>query len=397
MENLSNYSRDIADLLFSSVREEGKKIEPSLYDVLFRTSKTLWEIVKNKDVDYDINHWLTESINNEGGILAELWVYLLSDYRKENKQFDHSDMLKYFTYVVEHKTVQSKLASCIFCSQLYFLYAIDEKWAADNLIPLFDFQENKEFAPVAWDGYISQGRWHEGMLKHLIPVFKIAFEHIDSFNDFQERFVDFVAAIAIHGLTNPLEDNEWIPTFLKYADNNTLQQFASSISSMLRSNNGSEGYQVKAWDTWLKKYWENRIKGIPVPLQVGEGSHLLEWSNLIGDRVKDSIPLIRKTNYDDMERTWYFHELEERKIYKKYAHEVLDILLIILPTRKQGYFPLYDLDKIVPSLISNSSLPKAKLIQLCNELAKLGSSKAEDWKREIEERSSEIIDTNEDK
>ncbi len=155
-----------------------------------------------------------------------------------------------------------KFGRTVLTSNLLFYLAVDEDWTVNNLLPHFD-TEHEDFQ-CAWDGFLSRGHLSPQIADLLGEKFVAALPRV--FREFQgqmtTRFVQFYVA-AIGWLTTDSKDN-WITESFRYAEAETRERFAIEIGHCLRGLD--ESSQQECWSTWLKTYWEDRLQGVPCPL-----------------------------------------------------------------------------------------------------------------------------------
>jgi len=89
-----------------------------------------------------------------------------------------------------------------------------------------------------------------------------------------ERFIKLYV-IAMSYLINDAKD-KWICEFFRHTQEKPelRHKFTMQISHLLR--NLDENSQREWWKVWLKDYWNNRLQGIPCPLENAEISIMLE-------------------------------------------------------------------------------------------------------------------------
>ena len=89
----------------------------------------------------------------------------------------------------------------------------------------------------------------------------------------QDRFIDAYVYMLMYYINEPIE--EWIPKFFDNVGCASRHSFASTIGYRIRRMDESTLDNV--WNSWLKAYWQNRLRGVPVPLDAGEIGEMLEW------------------------------------------------------------------------------------------------------------------------
>ncbi|WP_408098002.1 SIR2 family protein [Peredibacter sp. HCB2-198] len=372
---LAHFTRDIGDLIEKGLNNKEGKIPLNKLDDFFFLTRKLWEEIKDNPLDREITDWLGTAINNEGGRLAIIWMEIISLKRSEDKQYDYSEHLNFFVKVIQHKSQQSYMASCLFCSQLYFMFSLDTDWVKKYLMPLFSFETNPEYAKPAWDGFLSWGKWSQPMLSDLLIIFKGAFRHLEKLGKMRKQFVVFVAGISVTGEMEPLE-SEWLPKFVSVAQEEDLGELSSSIARVLSDKEENEEIISKAWSKWLKKYWSDRLKGIPKNFYDSEKDDLVSWAIFLGDELSEAVELIKQTDFSKIKSLRALYEIEENKIHEKYPKEILDMLVSILSQMSYGQIDCHFLNSIARHLVSNKDLDKDQRMKLANCMATIGCHEA---------------------
>ena len=89
----------------------------------------------------------------------------------------------------------------------------------------------------------------------------------------QHRFLHRYTEMLVWSVSGPAD--EWITNLLSDSNKEVRRIFAERIGFLLRSL--TEDQQKEWWNTWLKGYWENRLQGVPCPLDDEEITATLEW------------------------------------------------------------------------------------------------------------------------
>ena len=68
---------------------------------------------------------------------------------------------------------------------------------------------------------------------------------------------------------------QWIHEFFTHSDADARHTFANEIGHRLHHMN--ETQQQEQWNHWLKPYWQNRLDGVPKPLESDEIKRMMDW------------------------------------------------------------------------------------------------------------------------
>ena len=272
------HDRAITDALLELVRDGGKPYAPGLLPAANAIALMLWAALERSETE-SVAHrdWLQEAINRPAGRLAEFWLHSLSLWRKQHTG-DASGRLsdeyrQALTAIVRDDSIAGGLGRTVLTSRLGFLLASDEQWATEHLVPLFSDGDDRRFQQ-AWDGFLTLGRLIPQLVDVLTPAFFSALPRLDNvLTARRDRFVKYYTNSAVFFADRPLED--WIPKLFQAATTEDRQCFARPMEYLLRGLDAER--QKEWWQRWLRPYWENRVLGVPVPLESVEVQGMLDW------------------------------------------------------------------------------------------------------------------------
>ena len=112
--------------------------------------------------------WADKAINHALGNLAQFWIYSIALRRGDQEspsqplKAEHRGALD---AIVREQDPAGKLGRTVLAGYYHFLFSVDETWATDNILPLFD--ENHQDFQCAWDGLLTWGRLSPTTAEHL--------------------------------------------------------------------------------------------------------------------------------------------------------------------------------------------------------------------------------------
>ena len=68
---------------------------------------------------------------------------------------------------------------------------------------------------------------------------------------------------------------KWISEFFTHSDAEDQHTFANEIGDCL--DQMDEAHQQEQWNRWLKPYWQDRLDGVPKPLESDEIKRMMDW------------------------------------------------------------------------------------------------------------------------
>ena len=172
----------------------------------------------------------------------------------------------FLTSVVTGHSYAAAVGRVLIASQTYFLFSTDRGWTLRYVLPLFSFSKDHLTAIQAWHGFLGWGSWTEALLPDLMPRFEETFPklHTEFGSEQRESFCGFLAGIACRSSINPITDG-WLNRFLLAVTEEERSMWASSVYRTLSGM--KEAAVESAWSNWIESYWQNRIDGVPVPLE----------------------------------------------------------------------------------------------------------------------------------
>ena len=291
VELYSKHAREIADALQALVENGGKPYAFSLLPQANEIAASLWRRL-DKTVQFEeTGNWLNKAINHPAGVLAEFWLQGLSLWRKHQEPLPKvmSDECRTaLSGIVQDRGMPGRLGRSVLAGQFAFLLAADEVWTKENLIPLFEDHDNIADFQAVWDGFLSWGRLNPTVAEHLKDVFLQAVQQIDG--DLASRCDDFVkyyTTMLGYFASEPLDT--WVPKLLGHGGEKARRRFAFEIGSHLRRMD--ETRQREWWGRWLKRYWENRLDGVPARLKADEVESMLGWLPALTAIFPDAVAL----------------------------------------------------------------------------------------------------------
>ncbi len=243
---------------------EAHKIAMALWDELDRD-----EPPEEQDSSIGISH--------AAGVLAEFWVGSLAIWRRSQEPSAEVLVDTYsmaLSNIVQDNSSAGRFGREVFARYFHFLLAIDEGWTKKNLLPLFGEESGASDFQVAWSGFLTFGRLTPAAAEHLSDAFLKAVRRIDvELAECREHFVKRYTAMLVTFAKDPV--GEWIPPLFSHGRNRDRIVFASHVKFHLREMD--EARQREWWNRWLKRYWKNRLQGVPDSLEPDEVGRMLSW------------------------------------------------------------------------------------------------------------------------
>ena len=117
-------------------------------------------------------------------------------------------------------------------------------------------------------------------------------------------------------MEDPFE--EWLPAFFKHASSSSdREEFTRSIGILLR--NMDDARQRSVWDRMLRRYWEDRLMGIPPPPpDAEEVEGILDWVPHFDSLFPEAVDLAIRTEYKELDKHMLVHRIAREEFLERY-------------------------------------------------------------------------------
>lgn len=373
---VKNHADAIADLLEAGIKKEEGGIALSHWELADKLAGFAWDNIIDEDEAGPID--FNRALNRAGGRLALFWLYGLSRYRQQAAGQEGGLLLSFksrFEIILSAGTPAGTFGRVILASQANFLYRVDQNWTRTNLIPLFDWDRDQQRAYQAWQGWLHWGDLRKPLFDELMPSYRKLFpDFANNTGGLRERFIEHVAFAALHLIEDPLSD-KWLIEFLKPSEDRDRTELARRMPLFL---DRMKPEAVKTiWNRWLKRYWERRLSGVPVPLCDGEVREMARRIDVFEPVFPEAVDLICQGPVPHMDEFMLFHRLagEKQKIAEQHPAAMAKFLVHLTSDRQMpGYLCKY-LEPLTEKLI-DARANRPLLKKLCNQLAAIGCNHA---------------------
>ena len=287
------HGRSVADLLYSLVENGGKPYAIGLVPTAKELARSIWD-ESESDTPGILSEtdWLTYALNSNAGLVVRFWLsamWIESERGvRRNGHFREDDRV-FFDVVVDDEGMRGKLGQAMLTTHIGYLLSFDYDWTKTRLLPLFD-PDHPSFVP-AWHGF-TWGQLRSDVGELMKPKFLSAVENIHRFKHVgvpsrRSEFVRRYANMMVYNIDEPL--SKWAPELFKNSDDEDRYTFAWEIGRILE--NMADAQKVELWKRWLRRYWENRLSGVPRPLEHKEIEEMLRWPKDIQVVFDDAVEL----------------------------------------------------------------------------------------------------------
>ena len=159
------------------------------------------------------------------------------------------------------------LARTFLASQLHFFFGADRDWCEARLLPLFDWGNEVE-AAAAWQGFLTWGRWNEGLLQAgLLDGYTATAAQADHLpNDLRHQLAIHLTSLAMFASVDPAT---WLTRFVLDAPEDLRVSWAEQVKHALIQLGAGEA--PSQWDRWIRAYWSAPQSVHTASLHLGRG------------------------------------------------------------------------------------------------------------------------------
>ncbi len=318
--------------------------------------------------------WLNTAINTPGGLLAEFWINALlksTTYPSENPELRFPEEFRgAFVKMLVARNEQTAMARVILAGYLHVFVALDREWTIEHLLPLMDFNRDREEANRVWDGFLHVGQISLDIFDQMRPLYKEAISNISDNQPWRiESFSDHIAFISLYFLLNPLED--WLWDFIEKRPKSFHEKMAKSIATHLPRL--GEAKTKIIWNSWLKKYCQQRVMGSPVPLTSDEYGYMLAWLPSLPLVFDDAVDVLLKAPTISLRIGRVIHDFAKSELSETHANSVALLInhLLKTPNNERRLSIPAKINDLIQKL-KKGGISRENLKSIVNRLAEIG-------------------------
>ena len=146
---------------------------------------------------------------------------------------------------------------------------------------------------------------------------------------------------------------KWIPKLLRYGSKETKDCFASEVGIHLyymdEEQQDNSEQQKKWWQHWLKRYWENRLQGVPAVLESSEVERMLDWLLHLTSVFSEAVDLAVQMPQTPLENCGVIYELSDSDLLQNHPEAVAKLLIYLWECDRR--YARYPGQKIINELL----------------------------------------------
>lgn len=318
--------RECAKALLKLAQAEDASRYPDFLSIANSAAIEMWHQVDDQDSLESLDDWLLRATNHPAGHLAQFWIVSIILWRRQ-QEFTPSELNSQYrmalTQIMQREGLAGRLGRCVLASHLHLMLEVDETWAVDHLLTLFDYG-NEDFLP-AWDGFLTQGRLTPAIVETFQYKLLSVMERVEAelAGRRQERFVLLYTRMLAMTAQGP--NDRWIIKLFRHGGPEVRWRFAMNVGELLRGM--TESQQIEHWERWIEGYWQNRLQGVPESLSEEEILYMLGWPIHLTGVFGQAVNLATAMRYVPFPSQAYFPDIREGELYEKYPGDFARLLI----------------------------------------------------------------------
>ena len=141
--------------------------------------------------------------------------------------------------------------------------------------------------------------------------------------------------------------DQWICKFFSQAQDKPKlkHMFTTQVGYLLR--NLDENSQNECWKVWLKDYWNNRLQGVPCPLDDAEISMMFKWVVHLQEVFPEAVNIVLRMpsiHLDPYSYSSFLNDIPKTKLIDHYPQELAKLLIHLGKPDHLPWFWKHNLD-----------------------------------------------------
>jgi hypothetical protein len=189
---------------------------------------------------------VSRAINHPVGLVTQAIINVWFRSEPNDNDLLSGNVRLLFTSICNVGTLHLRHGRVLLSSRLIAFFRVDREWTRDYLLPLFNWEHNREEARSAWEGFL----WSPRLFNPLLTAFRESFldtaNHYEELGEHKRQF----AAILTYAALNPADG--FTPNDFQRAIGCLPQEGLEEVAQALVQALESSGEQ-------RMEYWKNRI------------------------------------------------------------------------------------------------------------------------------------------
>ena len=320
---LENCTLRVALFIYNCISNDKiySELTDNLISRLLKCVKKMWG--HRVRVDCGNLDFYSTTYNQTSGVLAHILIRLMTFNLKEG------EIPKWFKTIVQKVIEKSKNIDeyiCVINGYAAHLFYGDPSWTKEHVLKYLD-SKNEPERNAAWIGFLSRvNNFNMDFGKEMTPLFQKNIKILTQLSDeLRQKYIHGYVLLMIYVIDDPLQEH--VANLLQNGKNKDHKSFAHSVLSFLEQMKPEE--RSNLWKRWLKNYWKNRNKKIPLAIEKDEYSAMICW--LIGlPEYEEAVDIALHENIESVNPLHFFQLLRESEEINEFPDKTAELVIELI-------------------------------------------------------------------
>lgn len=280
--------------------------------------------------DGDADDPVMRAINHPVGHTTEAllrWWYRRS---LEDKQGLPESLKALFNELCDIRVEKFRHARVLLATHVVVLFRVDSEWAAQRLLPLFNWHQTEVEARAAWQGFLGNPRLYRPLMELLKPSFLETARRYDVLGEYGRQYASLLTFVAL--------DRVDVFTVTELADaTNSLPPdgLNETAQTLVRALEGVEEQRAEHWHNRVVPYLHNIWPKSRDKISPAIAESLGRLCVAAGESFPEALVMLRGWLQPPDHPDYLVHQLHNAEICEKFPEVALDFLSLVIGDQTQ--------------------------------------------------------------
>jgi hypothetical protein len=291
----------------------------------------------------DTDDPVMSAINHPVGHVTEAllrWWYRqsLEDDQGLTEELKHT-----FTELCDSRIDQFRHGRVLLAANVIALFRVDQDWASQHLLPLFNWQQSETEACSAWGGFLSTPRLYHPLMESLKPAFLATASHYAALGKHNAQYASLLTFAALE-LSDTFTKTE-LANATRMLPPDGLQAAAQALVIALEGAGDQRAdYWTNRVTPYLRVIWPKTRDNISPDIS----EYLGRLCVAAQDAFPDALTLLHAWLQPPAHSDYLVHRLNEADLCSRFPEEALEFLSLVIGDQTQ--WPPIDLEACLETM-----------------------------------------------
>ena len=358
---LCKYNKEMSSVFEKCIELQDTKKEYQAHkERLHAFADKLW-VLRQENEGMNEARLIDRCVNCSTGLLSTSWIKMLSYEKADGIPEGYKER---FESLLKSDNSEKRQSICILVGQIAYLFAKDSEWTKEYILPFLQSEDEDEFT-AAWEGvaWFSR-RLNMNLADSMLSIYRAAVKRINLLSgEARKGFVELYTLLMVYAIEDPIKID--VPQLFTVANQKDRLCFIRVVENCLENMNGQQ--KNKLWNSWLKKYWNNRLGNIPCALNEEEGKSMMGWLPEMGEIYSEAAEMFISGTPIKKADSFFWHSIEEKQIMDQYSKETMQIIHYLIEKDTIETYDVHHISKLLKnaSYVKPDELESLRLAFLC--------------------------------